>query len=58
MFHTWPVKISRIAPISNPSCRVGKSATMASMTGGKKLSTGNGLQNVEHRDHEGLTRGL
>src|ERR1039458_4528330 len=40
MFQTWPVKISRIAPNSTPSCRVGNSATMASITPGRKLSTG------------------
>jgi hypothetical protein len=40
MFHTWPVKISRMEPSSTPNCRVGNSATMATITGGRKLSTG------------------
>ena len=40
MFHTWPVKISRMEPSSTPNCRVGNSATMASITPGRKLRTG------------------
>ena len=40
MFQTWPVKMSRMAPISTPIWRVGKSDTIASMTPGRKLSTG------------------
>ena len=40
MFHTWPVKISTMEPISTPSWRVGNSDTIASITPGRKLSTG------------------
>ena len=40
MFHTWPVKISTTEPISTPNWRAGNSATMASITPGRKLSTG------------------
>ena len=40
MFQTWPVKMMRIAPISTPSWRPGTRAIMASITPGRKLSTG------------------
>ena len=40
MFQTWPVKISKIEPSSTPICLCGKIATIASITPGKKLSTG------------------
>ena len=40
MFQTWPVKISRIEPNSSPAWREGNSATIASITGGRKLRTG------------------
>ncbi len=40
MFHTCPVKISRIDPSSTPNWLCGKIATIASITPGKKLSTG------------------
>ncbi len=40
MFQTCPVKISRMEPNSTPICRVGNNATIASITPGKKLSTG------------------
>ncbi len=40
MFHTSPVKISRIAPNSMPSCRDGNNDIIASITPGRKLSTG------------------
>ena len=40
MFHTWPVKMSKMEPNSTPSWLCGKIATMASMTPGRKLSTG------------------
>ncbi len=40
MFHTCPVKISRMDPSSTPNCRVGNNATIATITPGRKLSTG------------------
>src|SRR5271154_2962286 len=40
MFHTCPVKIRMIDPNSTPSCLLGNSATIASITPGRKLSTG------------------
>jgi len=40
MFQTSPVKMSRMAPSSMPICRLGNSDIMASMTPGRKLSTG------------------
>ena len=58
MFQTWPVKMSRIAPISTPSWRVGKSATMASMTPGRKLSTGIDCRMSSTAIIKASTRGL
>jgi hypothetical protein len=40
MFQTCPVKIKMMEPNSTPSWRLGNSATMASMTPGRKLRTG------------------
>ncbi len=40
MFHTWPVKMSRMDPSSTPSWLCGKIATIASITPGRKLRTG------------------
>src|ERR1035438_10348384 len=54
MFHTWPVKISRTDPSSTPNCLLGKSAAIEIITPGRKLSTGDGLQRVEQRNHEAL----
>src|SRR5437868_1495583 len=39
MFQTWPVQISRIAPSSTPNCRARNNPTIATITGGRKLST-------------------
>ena len=43
MFHTWPVKISRIAPSSTPNWRVGNSETIASITPAMARAKSNGL---------------
>src|SRR5882672_1108783 len=40
MFHACPVKISKTEPSSRPSCLRGNRATIASITPGRKLSTG------------------
>jgi len=54
MFHTWPVKMSTIEPNSTPNCRVGNSATMASMTLREKAQYRDGLQDIQHGDHHHL----
>src|ERR1700730_18120841 len=40
IFQTWPGKIKMMEPSSTPSSRLGNRATMASITPGRKESTG------------------
>ena len=54
MFHTCPVKISRMEPSSMPSWRCGEKSHHGNHHAGQKAEDRNRLQRIEQRDHESL----